>query len=127
GAGRHAARDRRQAQRRDAEDLCRAGVPGKVSGAELHLLDRRHAGGFRGAHQGGLREVGQGDQGGGREGGVICRVGKIAWRNPSAWATAPKRFCPRGWRGCRRGCPPYFFSFASAARSTSSPASSSPS
>ena len=34
-------------------------------------------------------------------------VGKIALRCASAWATAPRRFCPRGHVRAGRGCPPY--------------------
>jgi tripartite-type tricarboxylate transporter receptor subunit TctC len=66
----YAARRRRQAQRGDAAHLQRSGVPGEIPGAELHLLDCQLAGGIRRAHPHRVGEVGQGDQGCEREGGV---------------------------------------------------------
>ena len=59
----HAARDRREAQRRDAEDLRRPGVPRKFLRAGRHLLDRKPAGAVRRAHARRPRQMGQGDQG----------------------------------------------------------------
>ena len=70
GAEGHAARHRRQAQRRNAEDLQRSGVPRQIPGAGHDLLDREFAGEVRRAHRGRPRQMGQGHQGRESAGGV---------------------------------------------------------